>query len=68
MMFFLGNYTVKSRASVPAALEALKNRPLYAEKWASFRMVCSVEPVLWTTRGLFLTLHNLGTGCHGCQD
>ncbi|PGH36726.1 phosphoribosylaminoimidazole carboxylase, ATPase subunit [[Emmonsia] crescens] len=40
-----GNYTVKSRASVPAALEALKNRPLYAEKWASFRMELAVMVV-----------------------
>ncbi|EQL38148.1 phosphoribosylamidoimidazole- succinocarboxamidesynthase [Blastomyces dermatitidis ATCC 26199] len=40
-----GNYTVKSKASVPAALEALKDRPLYAEKWASFRMELAVMVV-----------------------
>ncbi|KAK2774034.1 phosphoribosylaminoimidazole carboxylase ade2 [Onygenales sp. PD_12] len=40
-----GNYTVKSKASVPAALEALKNRPLYAEKWAKFRMELAVMVV-----------------------
>ncbi|OJD22060.1 phosphoribosylaminoimidazole carboxylase, ATPase subunit [Blastomyces percursus] len=40
-----GNYTVKSKASVPAALEALKGRPLYAEKWASFRMELAVMVV-----------------------
>ncbi|KAI5297923.1 phosphoribosylaminoimidazole carboxylase ade2 [Ascosphaera atra] len=35
-----GNYAVKSKNSIPNALEALKGRPLYAEKWADFRMVC----------------------------
>ncbi|SCV06088.1 LANO_0H21836g1_1 [Lachancea nothofagi CBS 11611] len=31
-----GNFVVKSEASIPEALEVLKNRPLYAEKWAPF--------------------------------
>lgn len=34
-----GNYAVDSKADIPAALEALKDRPLYAEKWANFKMV-----------------------------
>lgn len=33
-----GNYAVHSEKDIPAALEALKGRPLYAEKWAKFRM------------------------------
>ncbi|ODH51836.1 phosphoribosylaminoimidazole carboxylase, ATPase subunit [Paracoccidioides brasiliensis] len=37
-----GNYTVKAKSSVPAALDSLKNRPLYAEKWVSFRMELAV--------------------------
>lgn len=36
---WIGNYAIKSKDDIPAALEALKGRPLYAEKWAKFRMV-----------------------------
>lgn len=38
-MDFPGNYRVNSKADIPAALEALKDRPLYSEKWAYFKMV-----------------------------
>lgn len=31
-----GNFVVKSADSIPAALSALHNRPLYAERWAPF--------------------------------
>ncbi|KAF8537034.1 AIR carboxylase-domain-containing protein [Trichophaea hybrida] len=31
-----GNYVVKNPEAIPDALEALKDRPLYAEKWARF--------------------------------
>lgn len=31
-----GNYVVRSADDIPAAMEALKNLPLYAEKWAPF--------------------------------
>ncbi|CCX12877.1 Similar to Phosphoribosylaminoimidazole carboxylase; acc. no. Q92210 [Pyronema omphalodes CBS 100304] len=31
-----GNYVVKDASAIPGALEALKDRPLYAEKWARF--------------------------------
>ncbi|KAI2022894.1 hypothetical protein LOZ52_006126, partial [Ophidiomyces ophidiicola] len=37
-----GNFAVKSREDIPAALEALNGRPLYAEKWASFVMELAV--------------------------
>ncbi|QSS61282.1 phosphoribosylaminoimidazole carboxylase [Histoplasma capsulatum] len=40
-----GNYTVNSKASIPAAFDALKDRPLYAEKWASFKMELAVMVV-----------------------
>lgn len=40
-----GNYPVKSASEIPAALKALSNRPLYAEKWASFRMELAVMVV-----------------------
>lgn len=33
-----GNFPVKSELDIAAALDALKNRPLYAEKWANFKM------------------------------
>ena len=33
-----GNHPVKSANEIPDALAALKNRPLYAEQWADFRM------------------------------
>lgn len=35
----VGNFRVNSKADIPEALEALKDRPLYAEKWAYFKMV-----------------------------
>jgi phosphoribosylaminoimidazole carboxylase len=31
-----GNFVVSDAAVIPAALKALKDRPLYAEKWAPF--------------------------------
>ncbi|SCU79893.1 LADA_0B03862g1_1 [Lachancea dasiensis] len=31
-----GNFVVKSKESIPEALQVLSNRPLYAEKWAPF--------------------------------
>ena len=34
-----GNYSVHSKSDIPLALTALKDRPLYAEKWAHFKMV-----------------------------
>lgn len=34
---------MRSKADIPDALEALKDRPLYAEKWAYFKMVCVVS-------------------------
>ncbi|KAL1984076.1 hypothetical protein VTN96DRAFT_9576 [Rasamsonia emersonii] len=40
-----GNYPVKSKEDIPAALEALKNRPLYAEKWVNFKMELAVMVV-----------------------
>ncbi|PSS28238.1 hypothetical protein M430DRAFT_93166 [Amorphotheca resinae ATCC 22711] len=40
-----GNYSVKSQADIPAALEALNGRPLYAEKWAHFKMELAVMVV-----------------------
>ncbi|EAS35436.3 phosphoribosylaminoimidazole carboxylase, ATPase subunit [Coccidioides immitis RS] len=40
-----GNYAVKTEEDIPAALEALKGRPLYAEKWAKFVMELAVMVV-----------------------
>ncbi|KAI4216130.1 MAG: hypothetical protein LQ351_001630 [Letrouitia transgressa] len=37
-----GNYRVPTQADIPSALEALKGRPLYAEKWAKFKMELAV--------------------------
>ncbi|EUC42716.1 hypothetical protein COCMIDRAFT_28685 [Bipolaris oryzae ATCC 44560] len=37
-----GNFVVKSEADVGAAFEALGKRPLYAERWADFRMELAV--------------------------
>lgn len=39
LIFIPGNFRVNSKADIPEALEALKDRPLYAEKWAYFKMV-----------------------------
>lgn len=41
-MVDVGNFRVNSKADIPEALEALKDRPLYAEKWAYFKMVREV--------------------------
>ncbi|KAF3393533.1 phosphoribosylaminoimidazole carboxylase [Talaromyces pinophilus] len=40
-----GNYPVKSKEDIPDAFEALKDRPLYAEKWAHFKMELAVMVV-----------------------
>ncbi|KAK2746083.1 phosphoribosylaminoimidazole carboxylase ade2 [Myotisia sp. PD_48] len=40
-----GNYTIKSEADIIPALEALKGRPLFAEKWAHFKMELAVMVV-----------------------
>ncbi|KAI8938579.1 hypothetical protein NX059_004458 [Plenodomus lindquistii] len=40
-----GNFVVKSEADVDKAFEALGKRPLYAERWAEFRMELAVMVV-----------------------
>lgn len=40
-----GNYSVFRKEDIPDALEALKDRPLYAEKWADFKMELAVMVV-----------------------
>ena len=40
-----GNYVVKSSSEIKDALEALKGRTLYAEKWASFKKELAVMVV-----------------------
>ncbi|KAJ4375814.1 hypothetical protein N0V83_001091 [Neocucurbitaria cava] len=40
-----GNFVVKSDADVDAAFEALGKRPLYAERWADFRIELAVMVV-----------------------
>jgi len=40
-----GNYVVSDPESIPPALEVLKDRPLYAEKWASFSKELAVMVV-----------------------
>ena len=40
-----GNFPVKSAKDFTAALEALANRPLYAERWAHFKMELAVMVV-----------------------
>ncbi len=49
-----GNYPVKSPNDVKDALEALKGRDLYAEKWANFRMELAVM-VVKTEDGVSIT-------------
>lgn len=63
----LGNFRVNSKADIPEALEALKDRPLYAEKWAYFKMVSHTLQGVTTSKKL-LTLFSIGIGCHGHQD
>lgn len=40
-----GNYPVRSSSDIDAALKALVGRPLYAEKWADFKMELAVMVV-----------------------
>ncbi|KAI9706541.1 MAG: phosphoribosylaminoimidazole carboxylase ade2 [Candelina mexicana] len=40
-----GNYVVRSSEDISAALEALGDRPLYAEKWVTFKMELAVMVV-----------------------
>jgi phosphoribosylaminoimidazole carboxylase len=40
-----GNFVIKSEADFDAAFEALGKRPLYAERWADFRMELAVMVV-----------------------
>jgi len=40
-----GNFVVMSESSVPTAAKSLANRPLYAERWAPFRMELAVMVV-----------------------
>ncbi|KAL3418029.1 phosphoribosylaminoimidazole carboxylase [Phlyctema vagabunda] len=40
-----GNFPVKSATDIPEALNALKGRTLYAEKWANFKMELAVMVV-----------------------
>ncbi|RAH72109.1 phosphoribosylaminoimidazole carboxylase ADE2 [Aspergillus aculeatinus CBS 121060] len=40
-----GNFHVRTKEDIPEALEALKGRPLYAEKWAYFKMELAVMVV-----------------------
>ena len=40
-----GNFVVNSQRGISGALEALKDRPLYAEKWARFKMELAVMVV-----------------------
>lgn len=40
-----GNYPVRSVSDIDAALKALAGRPLYAEKWADFKMELAVMVV-----------------------
>ena len=40
-----GNYAVKNRSDMQAALDALRDRPLYAEEWASFELELAVMVV-----------------------
>lgn len=43
--FAIGNFPVKSSSEIPEALEALKGRDLYAEKWANFKLELAVMVV-----------------------
>lgn len=40
-----GNFPVRSKADIPAALAALASRPLYGERWANFHMELAVMVV-----------------------
>jgi phosphoribosylaminoimidazole carboxylase len=40
-----GNFVVKNEEAVDAAIQALGNRPLYAERWADFRLELAVMVV-----------------------
>ena len=39
LKYIAGNYSVKTQNDISPALKFLEGRPLYAEKWAHFKMV-----------------------------
>ena len=47
-----GNYRIQTQADISPALEALKGRPLYAEKWVTFWMELAVFVVKKTKDGV----------------
>jgi len=55
-----GNYAVKSPKDIEHALKALGNKPLYAEKWASFTKELAVM-VIRTTKGNVLSYPTVET-------
>ena len=57
--YWIGNCVIKSKDDILAALEALKGRPLYAEKWAKFRMVSRRVTTLMTNPGVLMRTRNL---------
>ncbi|SCU95061.1 LAME_0F10528g1_1 [Lachancea meyersii CBS 8951] len=65
-----GNFVVKSKDAIPEALETLKNRPLYAEKWAPFAKELAVMIVRSTSGRVYSyptveTIHQENI-CHLC--
>lgn len=59
---------MNSKADIPEALETLKERPLYAEKWAYFKMVrellTQIGPLTLVADGFA----SIGAGRHGHQN
>ncbi|SCU93407.1 LAMI_0E14268g1_1 [Lachancea mirantina] len=65
-----GNFVVKSKDSIPQALQELHNRPLYAEKWAPFAKELAVMIVRAVDGKVFSyptaeTIHQDNI-CHTC--
>lgn len=48
-----GNFVVKDKSAIPEALQALANRPLYAEKWAPFTKELAVMVVRSTDNKVY---------------
>ena len=54
-----GNFPVKTSSDIPAALEALGQRPLYAEKWADF--TCELAVMVVKTKDQVLSFPTVET-------
>ena len=58
LTYITGNYSVKTQNDILSALKFLEGRPLYAEKWAHFKMASTNVSIQDHNHILTLALRN----------